>query len=343
MLKKLIIVLLVIAVIAAAALFYLRHTLFTPNIKTGIDNYALLIQPNTSFEDLKNTLVNEEILIKVKGFDLTAQLMKYNKDIIPSGRYIINQGMSNRGLISKLRAGNQDPVKVVFNNLRNVDQLAGQIATTLYTDSVSIRAEILSDKILGVDNINSDNVLSLFIPNTYEFYWDVSPEEVISKLVDERDKFWNAEGREGKLSTLDLTKEEVYALASIVEKESNLKSERPTLASVYLNRIRQGIPLQADPTVVFATGKFDLRRVLHKHLEIDSPYNTYKNLGLPPGPIYMPSINSIDAVLQNKQTDYIFFCAKPGYNSGHLFAKTNAQHEANARVYHRWLSKERIR
>lgn len=343
MLKKLIIVLLLIAVIAAAALFYLRHTLFTPNVNDGVDNYELLIQPNTSFEDLKKALVNDKVLIKVKGFDLTAQLMNYDKDIIPSGRYIINQGMSNRGLISKLRAGNQDPVKVVFNNLRNVDQLAGQIATTLYTDSVSLRSEILSDQILGIENINNDNVLSLFIPNTYEFYWDDSPNKVIARLVDEGEKFWKSEGRVGKLSALGLTKEEVYALASIVEKESNLKPERPTLASVYLNRIRQGIPLQADPTVVFATGKFDLRRVLNKHLEIDSPYNTYKNLGLPPGPIYMPSINSIDAVLQNKQTDFIFFCAKPGYNSGHLFAKTNAQHEANARIYHRWLSKERIR
>jgi UPF0755 protein len=173
-------------------------------------------------------------------------------------------------------------------------------------------------------------------------YWNIDAQGFLSRMKSEYDKFWSQNDRPALLEASDLTKNEVSTLASIVEKESNLASERPTIARVYLNRIEQGILLQADPTVVFAVGDFEIRRVLNVHLEIDSPYNTYKYAGLPPGPICMPSKSSLDAVLKAEPHDYIFFCAKPGYNGAHSFAKTNAQHERNAAEYRRWLNQERI-
>lgn len=341
MLRKVIIILVVLGLIALGLLYYFKSSLFDPNVKK--DDYELFIPTGSSFDDVLTKLENDGVLKNVKSFVLVSKLMKYQKETVPSGRYLLSKGMSNRSLVGKLRSGNQDAVSVTFNNLRTIAELSGAIASNLEIDSNEIYNVIMSPDFLDKQGLNANNVMTLFIPNTYQVYWDVKADKVVSRLVMEYNKFWESKDRMTKLKDLGMTKQEVYTLASIVEKESNLKSERPTLAAVYLNRIEQGIMLQADPTVVFATGDFELRRVLNKHLEMDSPYNTYMNLGLPPGPIYMPSINSIDAVLANEKHEYIFFCAKPGYNSGHLFAKTNAQHEANARKYHKWLSSQNIR
>lgn len=341
--KKVLVVLGILAVLGCAVLFYFRNALFTNNINDSSNSYEIYIPTGSNFNAVLDTLVAHDVLENVQTFQMVSKLMKYQKESVPSGRYIVKSGMSNRELVGKLRAGLQDPVNVVFNNLRTIEELSGQIATNLEADSTEILEAITDPAFMNKYEKNSDDLLTLFIPNTYQMYWNEQPKDVAERLAKEHQKFWNNKNRQILLDSLGMTKAEVYTLASIVEKESNLQSERPTVAGVYLNRIRQGIPLQADPTVVFATGLFDLRRVLNKHLEIDSPYNTYKNLGLPPGPIYMPSINSIDAVLANEQHEYIFFCAKPGYNSGHLFAKTNAQHEANARTYRRWLTSQNIR
>ena len=209
-------------------------------------------------------------------------------------------------------------------------------------DSNAIHKAMIDQTLLSRRGIEAPAAISLYIPNTYEFFWDSDALDFISRMEKEYDRFWN-ESRSQQAELLDMSRAEVATLASIVEKESNLKSERPTIAGVYHNRLRAGIPLQADPTAVFGLGDFTIRRVLYKHLDVDTPYNTHMHKGLPPGPICMPSISSLEAVLTPEDHDYIFFCAKPGYNNGHLFAVTNAQHERNARVYHRWLNSEGIK
>jgi UPF0755 protein len=340
MIKRLLYAGLIFILLAAGGAFYLRQALFASNINK---EYTLLISKGSTFNDVLQQLKEHGALKNEQSFKLVSKLMKYDRESVPGGKYVIQSDFSNRKLIGKLRSGDQDPVNVTFNNVRMIDELSGQITANLEIDSIEVLSYLRSQIFQERHHVTDETVITLFIPNTYQFYWNETAITVVDRLAEESKKFWAAKNREQKLAELGLTKEEVYTLASIVEKESNLKEERPTLAGVYLNRIRQGIPLQADPTVVFATGDFGLRRVLNKHLEIDSPYNTYKNPGLPPGPIYMPSINSIDAVLQNEQHDYIFFCARPGYNAGHLFAKTNRAHEDNARKYHKWLRSQNIR
>jgi UPF0755 protein len=235
------------------------------------------------------------------------------------------------------------PINVTYNNMVTVENLAGQLSKYLYVDSIDILQKMVAKDFLTHNNVSRENVLSLFIPNTYQMYWDDEVEKIVNRLVNEKEKFWKKNDRRKKAEKLAMTPAEVYTLASIVEKESNYKPERKTIAGLYLNRIKRGIPLQADPTVKYAVGQLDLRRVLNKHLEFDSPYNTYKYAGLPPGPIYMPSVNSLDAVLNAENHEYLYMCAKPGYNSEHVFAKTLRQHSVNASNYHRWLNTEGIK
>ena len=210
-------------------------------------------------------------------------------------------------------------------------------------DSLALSDYLLKEETLAELGFTRENIISLFIPNTYEVWWNSSPEALIKRLKAEHEKWWSNKSRLDKIKELGLSPSEAYTLASIVDKESNLNKEKPRVAGVYYNRIQKGIPLQADPTVVFATGQYDLRRVLNKHLEIDSPYNTYKYRGLPPGPIYMASIDGLNAVINLENHDYLYFCAAPGYGSEHLFAKTLTQHNINARKFHRWLNQQGIR
>ena len=267
--------------------------------------------------------------------------MNYGDRTIKPGKYSLNEGNNNLDLIRQLRSGNQVPVKVVFNNIRTLDRLAGKVSEYIETDSFALLDAFMDPNVQSSYELNEETMMTLFIPNTYEFFWNTSEKGFLDRMKKERDAFWNQE-RLQKAQDRQMTPEEVYTLASIVEKETNVKSERPTMAGVYLNRLEQGIPLQADPTVVFAVGDFTIKRVLNRHLEIDSPYNTYKNTGLPPGPISMASISSIDAVLNAESHDYIFFCAKPGNSGQHAFAKTLAQHNRNARKYQRWLNSQGI-
>jgi UPF0755 protein len=188
-----------------------------------------------------------------------------------------------------------------------------------------------------------ETAMSAFIPNTYQIYWNTSPKAVLLRMIEEHDKFWDKENRRAKAEAMGYTPKEVYTLASIVETESQHKPERPRIAGVYINRLDRGIPLQADPSIVFALGDFSLKRILKKHLQVDSPYNTYKNAGLPPGPIYMSSISSIDAVLNYEEHDYLYFCAKPDFSRTHNFAKTLSAHNVNARNFHKWLNKRGVR
>ena len=236
-----------------------------------------------------------------------------------------------------LRGGNQTPLSLTIQNVRTLDQLTGRVAARLEMDSVTL-ANFFNTQFDSLAQTTPETRLTRFIPNTYEFYWTVTPEDFVSRMLKEHEKFWNEE-RQAKAAALNMTPTEVYTLASIVEKETNYNPEKPRVAGVYLNRLAIDMPLQADPTVVFAVGDFEMKRGYHGHLQIDSPYNTYKNTGLPPGPIFMPGIPSIDAVLNREQHNYLYFCAKPPEEGeGHAFAETYDAHLVNANRYQKWLT-----
>jgi len=240
-----------------------------------------------------------------------------------------------------LRSGKQTPVKVVVNNIRLKEELAGKVGSLLEVDSAGMMRLMNNSKFTLNYGFVPEAFPTLFLPNTYEFYWNTSGEEFVDKMAKEYKKFWTDE-RKTKAKKLGLEQSEVSILASIVEKESNFRSEHSTVAGVYLNRLRIGMPLQADPTLVFANRDFAAKRVLNKHKEIDSPYNTYRNKGLPPGPICIPDPRTIDAVLDAEKHTYIYFCAKADGSGRHAFASTYNEHLGNAREFQRMLNRQGV-
>ncbi len=329
--------------IAGGVAFWGYNTIFTPNTAFDTPEYHLKIPKNYGFKEVKAILQKENVLKDISTFEKVAQWMNYKKEAVPSGNFNIKKGWNNREIISAIRSGIQLPIKLIFNNVRDVPGIAGAITTNIALDSAALAQFFIDPNTYNSIGYNKEDFMTLFIPNTYSVYWNITPKKLLKRLQKEHKYFWSKKDRLAKAKKQNLTPNEVYTLASIVEKESQHGPERPTIAGLYLNRLKKGIHLQADPTVVYATGNYGLRRVLNKHLKVDSPYNTYKNPGLPPGPIYMPSIQSIDAVLNPKKHDYLYMCAKPGYGTKHAFAKTLRGHNKNANAYRRWLSSEGIR
>lgn len=262
------------------------------------------------------------------------------------GRYVLKVGMSNNELINMLRSGRQTPLKLSFNNQDTLEKFAGRIAEQLAADSITLLTTFTDKKFLNENNLTEKSVLQIFIPNTYEFYWTVSPEKFRAKMLIAYNRFWN-DSRLQKAKELNLLKSEVITLASIVQKETAKNIERPIVAGLYLNRLKKGMPLQADPTVIYAVKAikgqdYVVKRVLTADLQINSPYNTYKNRGLPPTLIAMPDISAIDAVLNADKHNYIYMCASVDKIGYHAFAKTLSQHNANAAKYHQWLNKQGV-
>lgn len=319
--------------------YHVYDAIFTDNVS---ENKEIYIPNNSAYSDVKKILIDANVLDNQKYFDRVAQLMKYGDGKIKTGFYKIKKGWNNKELISILRSGAQSEINLTFNNVRKIENLAGTVGQVMEFDSLDFLSFVLDDKNLEKWNKTKENVLSQFIPDTYKVFWNDPVEKTVERLINEKNSFWENKVRKDKLDASNLTKEEVYTLASIVEKETLVNAEKPRVAGVYLNRLKKEIMLQADPTVVFAVGDFSIRRVLNKHLENDSPYNTYLHAGLPPGPIYMPSKSSIDAVLNPENHKYLYFCAKPDGSGEHQFAKTLAQHNQNARKYQRWLNKNKI-
>lgn len=314
---------------------------YKPNVwLNGKPSMAINIKSGDTWDDVKKKLYENGTIMHRESFETLADLMKYPKLIKP-GHYLITEKMSNRMILNKLRAGKQDPVKLVFNNIRTKQELAGHIAAQIEADSVSLLTKLEDNNYLKALGFTSQDILSMFIPNTYEVYWNISAEKFLERMQKEHKAFWN-ENRLAKLKTINLTQLEAYTLASIVEKETNQNAEKPDIAGVYLNRLRQGWLLQADPTLVYAWGDFGIKRVLNVHKTIDSPYNTYKYYGLPPGPICLPSISSIDAVLNFRQHDYMYFCAREDFSGFHNFAVTLNQHMLNAQKYQAALTQKGI-
>ncbi|WP_405605650.1 endolytic transglycosylase MltG [Polaribacter sp. Asnod1-A03] len=271
---------------------------------------------------------------------------KKNFSIPKPGRYILKKDMSNNDVVNLLRSGNQTPLKISFNNQDTLEKLAGRIAEQIETDSLSLLNSFRNKDFLSKNNLTEKSVLQIFIPNSYEFYWTTSANNFRNKIFKEYNRFWN-DSRLSKAKALNLTKSEVMTLASIVQKETAKTVERPIVAGLYLNRLQKGWPLQADPTIIYSIKEkmgqdYVVKRVLTVDLEIDSPYNTYKNRGLPPTLISMPDISAIDGVLNAQKHNYYYMCANVERLGYHAFAKTLSQHNRNAAKYHQWMNKQRI-
>lgn len=315
--------------------------------------YYRLTSPATAFDEESRVLLiptdsaNAAWLLNTltdKGFLSGTNLFKSLSDRegkdgwVKPGRYRIRKGMSQREVFQLLRSGSQEPVKFVVNKFRLREDFARFAGRQLECDSTEVLSILNSPDSLSRYGLDTNNAMTLVIPNTYSIFWNTDANALIRRMAQERDRFWNKERKE-KASKLGLTDEQVYALASIVEEETNKHDEKPVIASVYLNRYRKGMPLGADPTIKFAMRDFSLKRILIRHIEstASSPYNTYKNGGIPPGPICTPSIKSIEAVLQPADTEYLFFCAKADFSGYHAFAKDDTEHMRNAKAYQRAL------
>ena len=311
---------------------------FAPNV-TGNEKY-LYIKTGSNYDALIDNLKKKDALKHVSSFAAAAEKMNLAANVKP-GRYLLKKGMTNRALVNMIKAGNQEPVKLKFQNIRKKENFAAYLASNLEADSLSFIRLLDSVPLISKYGFNQDNVYTMFIPNTYEMYWNVNPVDFFERMQKEYDKFWNPE-RKQKAASLNLTPAQVYTLASIVDAEALYDKEMPIIAGLYLNRLNKGILLQADPTVIFANNDFTVKRVTNKLLQVQSLYNTYKYAGLPPGPIMMPSIKAIDAVLNHEQNNYIYMCAKEDFSGYHNFAETKAEHEINAKKYREALNKRNI-
>ncbi len=264
------------------------------------------------------------------------------KSTIKSGRYRFEPGMSVIRCVRILKLGEQSTVNVTFNNLRTLPEFAGRISEQLNIDSLELLSYLKNNKTARKYGFTPTTIFAMFIPNTYQFYWNTTPQKFVERMYSEYNKFWNEERRQ-KAKALNLSTVEVMTLASIVYEETKQSSEMARVAGVYANRLRIGMPLQADPTVKYALQDFTIKRVLNKHLKFDSPYNTYLYKGLPPSPIAMPNIVAIDAALSPERHSYLYFCARPTFDGYHNFAKTLSQHNANAKAYINELNRLKIK
>lgn len=333
-------VLLNIGLLAILTVLFTAYVLLAPNGRTSGDkSQYLLIPDNSTFETVTQQLSETGALRSVFTFTLTAKVYGY-KNIKP-GRYEINPGISNLRLVHKLKTGRQSALKLTFNNIRTKEQLAGRLSKQIMADSANILQHLNDSAFLTKYELNPNTSVALFIPDTYEVFWDMDADELFERMKKEYDRFWNDERKE-KAALIPMTAVEVSTLASIVEEETNSKAERPMVAGLYINRLKTDMPLQADPTVKFAYGDFSLRRITGTHLRTQSPYNTYKNKGLPPGPIRLATASGIDAVLNHKKHNYIFMCAKETLNGEHNFAATYAEHQVNAKKYQKALDERKI-
>ena len=339
--KTAILVLLVLIVLIGATAFHFYNKIYSNNSLLKNDEiFYLYIAKGSGLRQVTDSLSEHHILKNTESFLWVADKKNYKK--VKSGRYELKAGMSNNEIINKLRSGQQKPLKVTFNNIRTKQELASKISKQLELDSADLFKLLNNDDFLKTFGFTSQTVLAMFIPNTYEFYWNISAKAFFEKMNKEYTKFWNT-ARLAKAKKIRMSPLEVSTLASIVQAEQSMHNdEKAKVAGLYINRLRKGMLLQSDPTVVYAIGDFSIRRVLNKDKEIDSPYNTYKYTGLPPAPINLPEISSINAVLNYEKHNYIFMCAKEDFSGYHNFAKTNAQHMMYARRYQAALNKKKI-
>lgn len=335
---KIIIVFFAIALLVAGGRAYtLYRYIFEVNINS---EYVLYIHEGATFETVLEELMASNILNSEKAFKWVAKKKDYPMAVKP-GRYLLKKGMNSNDAVNMLRSGLQDPVNVTFNNCRINEDLAGKVSKYIAADSISV-LELFSDTAkISEFGFDKETFRAMFIPNTYQFYWTTSAEQFAVRMKQEYDRFWTEE-RKSKAAEINLSPVEVIILASIVQAETAKEEELKTVAGLYINRLSRGQLLQADPTVKYAVGDFSLKRILNTHLEIESPYNTYKYVGLPPGPINFPETSSIDAVLNYEKHKYLFMCAREDFSGYHNFAVTLTEHNRNAEKYRAALDANKI-
>ncbi len=333
-------VILFLFLVGIITVYFAYKMVFTNNISSEAPSY-IYIKTGSTYDGVIDILKKEHVVKDLKTFQWVSKVKDYPQRV-KAGRYAVKQGMNNNELVNMLRSGRQEPVNFTFNNVRTKEQFVQKVSQQLETGYDDLLSLLDDDKELEKYNVNKENVLILFIPNTYQFWWNTSPDEFMQRMYKEYHTFWNQQ-RIQRAKDINLSPIEVSIMASIVEEENHRADEQARIAGVYINRLNRGMLLQADPTVKFALQDFGRKRLLYADLEIDSPYNTYKYMGLPPGPIRIPSPVSIDNVLNYEKHNYIFMCAKEDFSGYHNFAATSAQHAANARKYHDALNRNKIK
>ncbi|NQV52528.1 MAG: endolytic transglycosylase MltG [Flavobacteriales bacterium] len=341
-LKRFIFTILALIILIAGYLawdFYQR--IFAPNVSLEASQLEFFVHSDWTFDDVRAALEDQGVIDDASSFEWVAERKQY-PSLVKPGRYVIFDGMNNNQLINLLRSGAQEPIKLVLRSVRTKAELASNASQYIEADSAEVLRLLNDPAFCAQYGFTTITIITLFLPNTYEFYWSTSPEEFIVRMAREYKRYWTDE-RIAKARSLGLSQSEVSTLASIVQAEQGAHpDERPIVAGLYLNRIRKGMRLESDPTLIHAIGDFTIKRVLNVHKQIDSPYNTYKNSGLPPGPILLPEISSIDAVLDPKDHNYIFMCAKEDFSGYHNFSSSYRDHINNAKRYQRELNKRRI-
>lgn len=299
------------------------------------------IEGNKDFGDLCRQLQDSANCRRMGSFKQLARMVGYTENM-KTGRYAVTPGMSNWNLLKNLRRGHQAASRITFNNIRLKSDLADRLDEQLMLNKEDLLQLMNDSAYCDSLGFTTETIQALFIPNTYEVYWNIPADKLIKRMKKEYDTFWTPE-REEKAKKIGLTPVQVSILASIVEEETASADEFPIVSGLYINRLNRGIPLQADPTVKFAVGDFSLKRILFEHLEIESPYNTYKNTGLPPGPLRIPTIKGLDAVLNCMKHNYLYMCAKEDFSGRHNFAATLAEHSRNANRYRAELNRRNIK
>ena len=333
--KKILVWILFVGSFVAAALIVTHNSFYGSAIK---QNKAVYVTNQTVYSDLaaeiKQNLSNP---LKVRAFDFYASHLNLESRI-KVGHYILKEDMSVISIVRMFVLGEQTPINLVIGEARTLPQLAGKISKQIMADSAAILGVMRNREVKAELGYKRDSLIAMFVPNTYQVYWTVTPEKLLERMKRESNAFWN-EGRKAKLEVIGMSSYQVMTLASIVYEETKNRGEMPKIAGVYVNRLRKRMPLQACPTVKYAMGDFSLTRILHKHLQTVSPFNTYRNAGLPPAPICIPSVAAIDAVLNYEKSSYLYFCAKPEFDGTHNFAKTLSEHNANSRKYNEALKR----
>lgn len=330
---------LIVATMAGLGL-YAKHLITGCHFTNKNISYAF-VDPDDNLDSIRIKTISAGKPKEMKGFDILAEHYELANNI-HTGRYEIRNSMSMKEYVRNLRIGNQKPLMMVVPSVRTIEELCGRVTRNIMLDSAHLASTLCDTSFCYSVGYNKETFPALFIPNTYEVYWDMSVDDFTKRIQKENKAFWNKE-RTDKAQSIGMSKEEVATLASIVDSETANNEEKPRVAGLYINRLKKGILLQSDPTVIFATQDFTIRRVLNKHLEIDSPYNTYKHAGLPPGPIRIPSIAGIDAVLNYEKHHYIYMCAKEDFSGTHNFAVTYNEHLRNARRYIKALNERGIK
>jgi len=337
--KKILIPLIIFSTVLTTCTVYIYQMLYSPNFLINSKEKFIIINEKTEFNELINSLERDTIINDILSFSVLSKIMEYQENI-KEGAYKVKTNMSNYDMITMLRSGNQTPINITFSYARKIDDLAEKVTKKLKMSDDDLLS-YLYDNIKEYNDFNKLDIISIFLPDTYEVYWNISPKKLTEKMYSEYKKFWNKERLE-KLDKINLEQKEVIVLASIVASESRMLDEADRIAGLYMNRLNSNMRLQADPTLVFAANDYTIRRVLNKHKRIKSPYNTYIHKGLPPGPIRLASKDYIDAVLNYEKHDYIFMCAKEDFSGYHAFATNLTDHNRNAKKFQMALNLRKI-